>query len=302
MFSVASESSHMERSRRQSSGIPRPASGSSRRATSSTQNLVPAGEASSTIRVPRSPRSFNRGSLPYSYSMQSCDNNAPSHRDLSGVRQQLHVRNFSTKTIEGLEVFSTPHSTAVRSLMRPLGPPLPRSQTMGNIALNQQPSSTTCNREKREHPSPCQSEAGLEIDVIDALHESRMSREEVELFNRVEKEKELNKARLPKTTRTIHVMSPPSHLAQVMQDIDTSATSWLISSGPATSRNNVQGHRRIRPENSNDVLCIDTSRSSACQSPWSTLPTPRSALNAVTPSHKINPRHVSKLKMPAPSL
>ena len=291
MLSIASEPSHPAHQRRRSSGIPR-------RATSSTQDLLAAGVASSTIRMPQSPSSANRGSPLCSYSLQSCDNNAPSHRDLSGVRQQLHVRNFSTKTVDGLEVFSTPRSTAVRSLMRPLEPPLPRSHTMSNIALNQQPSSTACNGKKREYPSPSRSEAGLEIDVIDALHESRMSREELELFNRVEKEKELNKARLPKTTRFISVMSPPSHVAQVKQDIDTSAASWLLSSRPDTSRNAVQMHTK---EGSNGFLRINTSLSNACQTPRGTLPTSRPLLNAVTPSHKIDPRHVSKLKVLTPS-
>jgi hypothetical protein len=188
-------------------------------------------------------------------------------------------------------VFSSPRNTAVRSLLRPLGPPLPRSHTMGNLAIDRKSSSPVRKAKTDEYLSLCVSSASLEIDVIDALHESRMTQEEVELFNRIEKEKELNKMRLSRTFGAAHMMSFPGHATQVKRDIDTVTSSWLSSSGLAASRTVFQEHMRRRKANGKGFLRIDPSLANASRTP--PLLTPKSALSTFISPEEIDPRHVS---------
>ena len=98
---------------------------------------------------------------------------------------------------------------------------MPRSHTMGNLAIDRNSSSPVRKAKTDEYLSLCVSSASLEIDVVDALHESRMTQEEVELFNRIEKEKELNKMRLSRTIGAARMMSFPGHATKVKQDVDT---------------------------------------------------------------------------------
>jgi hypothetical protein len=139
--------------RRRYSGIPRPASGTSRRATSQAiSNEV------STLSIPSGTYTINPRRPPRSDSLQCLgDHPQAAEQDLSGLRQQLHVRNFSTQSVKGLEVLSSPCHTAVRSLLRPLGPPMPRSHPVGNFASTEKPSTP-----QNKHLS----DASPEIDVV----------------------------------------------------------------------------------------------------------------------------------------
>lgn len=294
MLSTAPAPSAMAYRRRRYSGIPRPSSGSSRRAMSSTQQPLTPGEVSSIIPVLSSPCNANQDNLP---PLQS-DNDVPPNRDLSGIRQQLHVRNFSTKSAQGLEVFSSPHETAVRSLMRPLGPPLPRSHTMGNLAFDGQKSISTRKEGREETLSFCVSSASLEIDVVDALHESRMTQEEVTLFNQIEKEKELNKLRLSRTTGATRMLSFPYHAPRVDRDLDTITSSWLSSPRSTASRTVFQEQSRRRAVDGKGILRIDPSLANASQTS-SLLLTPNSGLSTFTSPEEIDPRHVSSLPLQA---
>lgn len=293
MLSKAPVSSPMVNRRRRYSSIPRPTSGSSRRATSSTQQFPAPAEGSSIISVPPSSCITNRSRHQRLDTLQSCSVVESQHGDLSGVRQQLHVRKFSTQSIQGLEAFSSPRNTVVRSLMRPLGPPLPRSHTTGNIVVYRQPPSPARKEPKAEHSSPCRSDASPEIDVVDALYESRMTREEVELLNQIEKEKKQNKARLLRITGTAQMASSPSHIAEVQPKFDTKTSSWQ-SLESAVSRAMIREHVGRKTTDSDDkgILRIDPALANASRSPRASLPTPKSALSIVASPDETNPRLV----------
>ena len=147
--------------------------------------------------------------------------------DLSGVRQQLPIRNYSIRSIasldavlaasssqqlgtlppwgrEGLPKSNTSTSlahlstrlTPQRQLMGPLGPPMPRSQTTGSLSCfaaadpERLPASI-----KRLVSTPSTIKAS-QVGVIDVLLESRMPEEELKYFDQVSREKEANNRRL----------------------------------------------------------------------------------------------------------
>jgi hypothetical protein len=289
MLSTAPACSPMMPRCRRYSGIPRPSSGSSRRATSSTQQLLMSGEVSSIITVPPSPCNADQARLRPSDPLQSWSDDAPRDQDLSGVRHQLHIRNFSTKSVQGLEVFSSPCDTAVRSLMRPLGPPLPRSHTMGSLAFDNLPSPAMRKVGRGDYRSRRVLSASPKIDVVDALHESRMTQEEVVLFNRIEKEKELNKLRLS-GVGAARKLPNPIHPLREDRDGDTMSSSWLSSPRFAT-KTIFQGQSKRTTASGNGMLRIDLSLASTSR--VSSLLTPKSALSTCTSPEKVDPRHVS---------
>lgn len=273
--------------RRRYSSIPRPTSGTSRRATfqalSNENSILSIPSSTYTVNPRRPPRS---GSL---QSITDCSQGAD--QDLSGLRQQLHVRNFSTQSVKGLEAASSPCHTTVRSLMRPLGPPMPRSRTVGNIST------------RTEKLSPIQnklpSNASPEIDVVDALHESRMTQAEVELLNRIEREKALKKMRLLSTAREAELAPSPGHTTQIEQD-SSSDISSLLSTRAAAVRARIQQQMRRKTAESfgKDGFRIDPALANKSWAPRVSLPTPESGMSFVSSpgeDYEIDPRHVSKV-------
>ena len=165
-----------------------------------------------------------RYSLPYSHR---------SHQDLSGTQQQLYIRNMSTHSLSVPDVGTPPHllkqassSNALpksktmgsllspgrdlvpgRRLMQPIGPPLPRTQTLGNIScFNQSGSSPSPRKSKAVSLSPPEQSHNntSQINIADALDESRMTEQEMDLMKQVQREAAVNRARL-------WASHPPSH-------------------------------------------------------------------------------------------
>lgn len=157
-------------------------------------------------------------------------------QDLSGTQQQLYIRNISThslnvpndaaayshqlkqasstnalpksKTMSSL--LSPPRDTTPgRRLLQPIGPPLPRTQTLGNIScLN--PSGQTPSPRKPKSISlspPRQVDNNVsQIDLVDALVESRMTEKEMDLMLQVQREAAANRVRI----RNSHQQMYPS--------------------------------------------------------------------------------------------
>ncbi|KIW75279.1 hypothetical protein Z517_12053 [Fonsecaea pedrosoi CBS 271.37] len=148
-----------------------------------------------------------------------------SHHDLSGTRQQLYIRNMSTHSLSSHEAVVAPYhlkqvssTTALpksktmgsllsspreiitrRRLLQPLDPPLPRTQTLGNISCfaptHQTPSprkpiSVSLSSSEQHHDNVSQ------LNVADALNESRMTEKEMDLMIQVQREAAVNRARL----------------------------------------------------------------------------------------------------------
>ncbi|KIV82119.1 hypothetical protein PV11_04249 [Exophiala sideris] len=166
----------------------------------------------------RSHSRFTESDLPLPYHQRP-------QKDLSRIQQQLHIRSWSTKSlvdptnpkspphpvqsprVGGLvksrttnDLLSSPRDiTPRRRLLQPLGPPLPRTQTLGNISCfgpttltpsPRRPSSISASQAYGYHDNMSQ------LSVGDALGESRMTAEEVEFMKQVQKEAAVNRIRL----------------------------------------------------------------------------------------------------------
>ncbi|KAK4940206.1 hypothetical protein LTR10_019635 [Elasticomyces elasticus] len=172
-------------------------------------------------------------------------------KDLSGIQQQLHIRSWSTKSlvdptspksppqpvqsprVGGLvksrttnDLLSSPRDiTPRRRLLQPLEPPLPRTQTLGNISCfgptnltpsPRKPSSITASQAYGYHDNTSQ------LSVGDALGESRMTAEEVEFMKQVQREAAVNRIRLRNalqgsSRRTSSNSLPPPVTAPIMK-------------------------------------------------------------------------------------
>ena len=224
MSPPGASSATQNKHRRRQSGIPRPAFGSSRRVISSQPMVAPPDPTphkrisliGNAAQPPSSWRTLQvldqaKSSVPYSQRKQ----------DLSGLEQQLQVRHYSTQGLSSPGKIGSPRQlfgsnvlpksptsvslasppgrdvTPRRHLMKPLSPPLPKSQSVSSISCFSSPLAT---------PSPPKSNpasrskivtAGVsQVDVVGALLESRMTEEEIEVLNQVQKEAATNKQRL----------------------------------------------------------------------------------------------------------
>jgi hypothetical protein len=169
-----------------------------------------------------------RTSLPATASQHTDGSN-----DLSGVRQQLPLTRYSRHSLASIDAMvssatakeenitttslrvpgritintsvtkiispAIPH----RQLMAPLGPPMPRSQTMGNLTCFAGAATNTPSPSKSSKRTVSTISQESEVDVMDALAESRMTQKEIEHFNQVAKEVEANRQRMKGRKRDI---------------------------------------------------------------------------------------------------
>ena len=260
-----------------SSAIPRPSSGTSRHATPlgiplltvssdqqtdpsrprksfhSSNGKPPSAWVSSKTRLPRSD-----SLLPYS--------ERPQH-DLSGLKQQLHVRHYSTQSLSSPGKIGLPPSTNSipkshssksllspsrditprRSLMKPLSPSLPRSHTFSNLSCTSLPAPTPS--PLKPAPTRIPRSAGssrLQVDVVDALRESRMTEDEIMHWKQTQLEVASNQDRL----RAAYEIRQHKQLSPPVLVSPTSA-SFVRSNEEATinlSANDVANTRRLEDQ------------------------------------------------------
>ena len=185
--------------------------------------------------------------------------------DLSGRRQQLHLRNYSTHSLAGLDAIAPLKTTSAastlssplkglsksktstsflssaqdltpqRHLMQPLGPPLPRTQTMGNIScfggdvdLVPSPSKPSS---LRPFKARTEGRENVQVGVVEALRESRMTDEEIDLYSMVEREKQANRTRFRYSSGDRILPSGPR------QQLPKSSSSFLRKSSTSASIN-----------------------------------------------------------------
>lgn len=220
------------------SAIPRPKSGSSRQAAPSGARTVEVHSRSSTYTsknpyVPRGSWYSNDPAPPSSFRLpQSSSASAEallpykqrSHNDLSGIQHQLYLRNFSTHSLSGPDVIpinsrgkqmattgglqksktmgslisSSREIIPRRRLLQPLSPPIPRTQTLGNISCFGPTSQTPSPRKPKSVALPSAQQHGnvSQLNVADALVDSRMTAKEMGLMVQVQREAAVNRARL----------------------------------------------------------------------------------------------------------
>lgn len=318
------------------SAIPRPTSGSSRHAT-------PTGgrPAASTVRQEAEPLQIDRwhqtpsqhrdgaDASPFHISHSTSRDSEfllPYHqrpqKDLSGVQQQLHIRDWSTKPLRrpGSPV-SPPHSrhprragglpkskttndllssardiTPRRRLLQPLEPPLPRTQTLGNISCfgpttltpsPKKPGSVTASQPYGLHDNTSQ------LNVGDALVESRMTEKEVELMKQVQREAAVNRIRL---RTAIQISSHRTCRTSLPTEATTAQTSKETSAITTSTKNTIIPRRPggiQRKSASGRLLFIDSALANKAATE-SDLPSPRTQPSMIASSSGSLPEDISK--------
>lgn len=306
------------RSRRSSiSAIPHPAAGTSRRATPSSIGSNRAGfHLSKTSLSPERHHHLhhtNSGTatecLPPS-SMPSAQSSAfdsapclpyslrqPHNR--ACVRAHPNDYNVSCSSLNGSDVaashqmrngFTLPKSNTIsnlislsrditpKRLLQPLGPPLPRTQTLGNITCfgstnstpsPRKPTSVNISHLKRHQDDESQ------LDITTALSESRMTDEEVGVMRQVQREAAINRVRLRERSRegceASRNLSPSTSCRRGTIETNKMTPSITIPMGanaagplPAEVQNKAgkRQHLSINPTLANSY-CIDHDQSTA---------------------------------------
>ena len=307
---------HSKNHKRQQSGIPRPASGSSRRVISqcleSSQPELAAmeflGAKRATIldkssqpptswRTPQTKQHLVASSAPYSQRKQ----------DLSGLKQQLQIRHYSTQSLSSPSKIGGPRQpsfppnvsftkpatatsllspsrniTPRRRLMKPMSPPLPKSQSVGSISCFNSPLPTP-SPSKASRPS-LQVAGNLaisQVDVVGALLESRMTDEEIDLLNQVQKEAATNQLHLR------HSFQPPLDKQRDNTESTTPSTAFTKKADTSAVNVSLRGisTRRLDDQRSSGSssrpLFLNTALANAYHSD-SDLPTPNTIGTAIS--------------------
>ncbi len=264
------------------SAIPRPSSGTSRRATplGLPQLTIPGEETNEpppahlrsvhsidgkppSAWLARKPHLPRLGSLlPYDQRPQE---------DLSGSKQQLQVRHYSSLSLSSPSQIATSRdfaltssdlpksqSTALllspsrditprRRLMKPLSPPLPKSQTLSSMSCTARPAPTSSPPKALPTGATLATGSqGSQLNVVDALRESRMTEDEMAHLRQAQKEAATNQGRLkPAIEIRQHKQKTP---AAYVSPISSSLTR---NSGEATinlSANDVANTRRLEDQ------------------------------------------------------
>ena len=295
--------------RRRQSGIPRPASGSSRRVISS-QSTVTSSEGLPNKRVSfmgkesQPPSSWRTPQK--SVQVDSLVPYSQRKPDLSGKKHQLQIRHHSTQSLSSPSQIGSPRQlpnndlpkspntvslmlspsrdvTPRRRLMKPLSPPLPKIHSTTSVSCFNA-SFNTPSPAKNDNPSfPRTSIPRVsKVDVVGALLESRMTNEEIQLFNQAQKEAATNQHRLRDS------LSARQHNQKSPTASDTPSTSFTRNSGAATvtlSVNDIANTRRLEQQtnsaSSSRPLFINSSLANASNS-GSDLPTPNTIGSAVS--------------------
>ena len=263
------------------SAIPRPSSGTSRRATPlglpqvtgpdeaprpptaqrrsfhSTDGKPPSAWLASKLHLPRS-----ESLLPY---------NERHLQDLSGTKQQLQIRHYSTQSLSSPSKIGRPRDASLtnnslpksqstasltspskdvtprRRLMKPVSPPLPKSQTFSSLSCAT--ISDTIPSPEKPVPTQIPRSAGSQyrqVNVVDALRESRMTDEEITYLRQVQKEIATNQDRLKNAfeLRQHKQKTPTSYVTPTSDCFTRNADEATIN----LSANDVANTRRLEEQ------------------------------------------------------
>jgi hypothetical protein len=195
--------------------------------------------------------------------------------DLSGIRQQLPLSRYSRHSLASLDAIVSsatakeanrtaallPLSTLVtkpntssaatkvtspvipqRQLMGPLGPPILRSQTMGNLSCFASAVADTPSPSKGTPRTISTASSRSKVAVVDALAESRMTAKEIEHFNQVAREVEANRQRIERRNVSLRLL--PRSDDPFLQSSKT-LTSFQMSNNSSEQPENDWGHMTI---------------------------------------------------------
>ncbi|ERF74809.1 hypothetical protein EPUS_03193 [Endocarpon pusillum Z07020] len=157
-----------------------------------------------------------------------------------------HKRRTKHKALSSVTKVTSP-VIPQRQLMGPLGPPLPRSQTAGNMTCFTGSAANTPSPSKPSTRTISTVSQTAELSVVDALAESRMTDKEIEYFNQVAKEVEANRQRMKGSTRAKRLLA---------NDIGTGSA----SSRTLTSLTRSNGSFDLATEEYGDMTIADSSK------------------------------------------
>ncbi|KAI1625543.1 hypothetical protein EDD37DRAFT_648014 [Exophiala viscosa] len=233
-------------------------------------------------------------------------------KDLSGTQQQLHIRSWSTKSLtepDSLKLLPPPvHSprlgglikskttndllasprdiTPRRRLLQPIGPPVPRTQTLSNISCF---GPTSLTPSPRKPSSVIASQAYgyyddmSQLSVGDALGESRMTEKEMEVLKQVQREAATNRIRL----RNAHSL-PPAAPAPTSKGKTSAPTTLIKNTAIPRSLGRLQ-----RKSASGRPLFIDSALANKATIE-SSSPSPRALTTTIDSSPGSSPEDILK--------
>jgi hypothetical protein len=183
--------------------------------------------------------------------------------DLSGIHQQLPMKHYYRHSLASLDAMMSSPTTKEenktttslplpnrltksntsssitkvtspvipqRQLMGPLGPPMPRNQTIGNLGCFAGSVGATPSPSKSTPRTVSIVSQRSEVGVMDALAESRMTEKEIQYFNQVAKEVEANRQRMKGGARYMRLPSNDSRKSLPSSKTMTSFTKSNSSS------------------------------------------------------------------------
>lgn len=196
----------VKRNRSSASAIPRPTSGTSRRATPTGARLWNAGSlphVQTQNKIPHLHRKSWHPSDPTNSSSFSLPSTTSSKPPLPSFDAKLSANTGLPKSRTfGSLLASSREVTPSGRLMQPIQPPLPRSQTLGNISCFNHSALTPSPRKPTQAiPDHSRSYHNLQsqLDVSKVLQESRMTEKEMYLMKNVQRGAALNRTRMRNT-------------------------------------------------------------------------------------------------------
>jgi hypothetical protein len=175
---------------------------------------------------------YSRHSLASLDAMVSSATREDENKTKKPLRQSSHIGKSNTSSL--VSKVASP-VIPQRQLMAPLGPPLPRSQTMGNLMCFTGSSTNTPSPPKNTIRAESVVSQTSQVGVMAALAESRMTDKEIEYFNQVAKEVEANRQRMKGSNKVKRIASNDSGTDMASSKTMTSFATSNASSGQAVN-------------------------------------------------------------------
>lgn len=221
---------HVTRNRSSASAIPRPTSGTSRRATPTGSRFLKAGSIPHAQAQKKLPNLHRKSWHPNdtahfsSISLPTTRNSEPS--PLPSPASLLQNASLPKSRTFGSLLASSREVTPSGRLMQPIQPPLPRSQTLGNISCFGQSPLTPSPRKPTQATSdvlrPYQYSRS-QLDVSKMSKERRMTQKEMDLTKNIQREAAATRERMRNSTgKGSAVLKTPKPAKTVVSQVSAS--------------------------------------------------------------------------------
>lgn len=173
-----------------------------------------------------------------------------------------------------------------RSLLKPIHPSLPHSQSTGNVSCFSNPGITPSPSKVPPVPVKFDPQEDAEVTAMDAILESRMTPREIEVLNQVEKEALMNKNRFKSRYTSGVTLVQTQSSGSFGSSLPPSSSKGCVKQLEDTPRSSRDTAKRL-PLVNGKPLTVDTQLANAA-----TI-RPVVGTDGATPSDMTDPRHVS---------